>query len=187
LRRAHPGDQGFERGAALPEELAQPHALARPRRYEFLQRLAEEPLGGLLQLIPATRLVAQYARPAQHIECVQRRRQRQGAIDHMHGRQHALEPRGIDVECPGSALRPAVADGAVDLAATQLLGEARAQLALGGAQLIRQAEADLEEAMVDAAQLAHQRAPASAGLAAREAGHARDHVCRSAEPQGAAE
>ena len=74
------------------------------------------------------------------------------------------------------ALRAAVADGAVDLAAAQLPREARPQLAFRGSQLVGQAKARFQETMVHAAQLAHHGAPRSAALAAREAGHARDHA-----------
>ena len=79
-------------------------------------------------------------------------------------------------------LRAAVADGAVDLAATDLAREVLAQLALRGAQLVRQAEAGFEEAVVDAAQLADERTPGAGDLAPREACHAGDHWLNAYAP-----
>jgi hypothetical protein len=54
----------------------------------------------------------------------------------------------------------------------------RTWLAFRRAQLVRQAKARFEKAVIDAAQLAHQRAPGAVQLAARESRHARDHGWR---------
>ncbi len=94
----------------------------------------------------------------------------------VHDGQHALEGHRIHLQRAARALRAPIGDGAVDFAAAQLTRETRAQLPLGRAQLVRQAKARFQEAVIHAAQLTHERAPLSAGFPAREAGHARDHV-----------
>ena len=71
----------------------------------------------------------------------------------------ALERRRVDSSGLLAPWCAAVAESAVDLAAAQLLGDA-ARISLGAPQLVGQPEAGLEEAVIDAAQLAHQRAQA---------------------------
>src|SRR5205085_1235026 len=60
------------------------------------------------------------------------------------------------------------------------LGQRLAELGFRGAQLIGQAEAALEKAVVDTAQLADEGTPGAARLATRESGHAGDHAEASA-------
>ena len=86
---------------------------------------------------------------------------REGAADVLQPREQPLERLRVDLQPGLGDLRAAVADRAIDLAAAHFAREVLAQLALGGAQLIRQAEAGLEKAVIDAAQLAYERPPGS--------------------------
>ena len=54
------------------------------------------------------------------------------------------------------ALHPSVADGAVDLATFELTRDALAELRFGRAQLIGETKTGLQEAVIDAPQLADQ-------------------------------
>src|SRR5207342_1279023 len=67
------------------------------------------------------------------------------------------------------------AQSQVDLAAADLVRDALAQGALARAQLLRKAQRQLEEAVVDRTQLAAELAGAGGALAGGEGGHAADH------------
>jgi len=58
---------------------------------------------------------------------------------------------GIHLQRAARALGPPVAEGAIDLCAAQVARETCAQLSFGRAQLIRQAKARFQEAMIHAA------------------------------------
>jgi hypothetical protein len=64
---------------------------------------------------------------------------------------------------------------AIDLAPLELRDEDLAQRGVEPAQLVGQAELEVEVAMVDRAQLDAQRPPGQLGGGRREAGHAQDH------------
>src|SRR5262249_39958012 len=62
----------------------------------------------------------------------------------------------------------------------QLTSQQLPQLGFGRAQLFRQSEGAFQKTVIDAAQLADERAPGAGRLAARESGHARNHEERTA-------
>src|SRR5215472_12834945 len=135
--RAHRTDESLERAAALLEELAQPLPFAGARRREILERRGEQGSGGREQRLAAHGVFAQHAGPAQHVEHVDGRRAVERAAHGLRRVQQPLERARVHLEGPADARRSAVAHAAVDLAAPHFLREARAQLALGRAQLVR--------------------------------------------------
>jgi hypothetical protein len=170
------GDEFGECGAALLDQLEEPHALARSCGRKLGHGLREQRAERLDQRLRAAVVVADHARPAQHVEHVHGRVSGYPCGHFAHPLEQPIEGFAVDEECSLGALGRTVVDRAVDLAALEIAGEALAQFALDRAQLLGQAEPGLEVAVVDAAQLAGERAPGPGGFATGEAGHAGNHA-----------
>jgi len=173
----HGGDEAAEGSAALLDVLAQPLAFAQARDAKIREGLLKYSSGSIKQCLVARIAtgIPEHAGPAQHIEHIDARSAPQPGGEGADGRDHALERLGVDINggLAGSA-RPD-AEGAIDLAALEAALREPAEIALEAAQDIGQAESDLEKAMIDAAQLAHEGAPGAGCFLTGKAGHAGDH------------
>ena len=85
---------------------------------------------------------------------------------------------GVDRERRRSRKGMVERDAAIDLAALELPDEQLAQHRIQRAELFREAQLEIEIAMVDRTQLHGQRSPRQFGRNGREAGHAQDHRFR---------
>src|SRR5690606_20295575 len=94
----------------------------------------------------------------------------------IHRQVRELEQQGLVHMQGGHALDRTQPQRQVDLAAGHARRDPFAPLRLQRAQLVGRAEADLEEAVVDRAELAGERPPRGCALAGGVGGHAADHA-----------
>ena len=176
--RAHLGHELRELIATLADELLQPSAFAGAHVLEALHRLIEHLPRGEQQRLGVDRGLAQHTRKAQQLDEIEPRRMRDAArgIGELRedGRELA-DQRGVDLECAAAEAGDTISEIAVDLAAPQLLLQARAHLAFELAQLVGQPQCTFEKTVIDAAQLADEVAGREYGFAAGEPGHAENH------------
>ncbi len=173
--RRHGAAQFLDPGHALQQEFLELLAFAGTRRGKFLQCLLQQTEQRGAQFVGRGAGRFQHAAPAQHIR-------------HAHGaslRQrlpYRVAPRGklqqqLTIQ-RRAALRAArrIIDAALHLAALQLRGDRLTQRALEAAQLVRHAQLDVQVAVVDGAQLQHQRTTVEFRAGGGIASHAKYHV-----------
>jgi hypothetical protein len=178
-------DQGADLGGdaldpihALGNGGGQLRALAFTRGHELVQHLVHQRQRLGLQRGRFDRLALQHARVLQQL-----------GEAHAHLRESGLQALGQPAQLVdqhlvdrqrGCHFRCAQAQHRIELAAVQAAGDLLAQGRLDRAQLLGQAQAQLQEAVVDRAQLAGKRAPGGCAFAAGVGGHAPNHAVSDA-------
>ena len=177
--RAHIGHQLLELVAALLDEPLEPRALAGAHGPDVGERLAEQHARGLGQRLGIAARLAQHAGESQQVGEVHLQLHALGLLagggQFTQQRREPIDQRAIEREAAIGLCGDAISKDRVHLAAPQLFLQLRAQLAFQRAQLFRQPDCGLQEAVIDAAQLADERATGDWGFAAGEARHADDH------------
>jgi hypothetical protein len=145
-------------------------AFARARRHQLVERAAAKRGHRAAQAF-LVGVLADHARPAQEVGDAQRRRLGEGLFCRVGERAQPLERFGVE---PRRGLGRPVGQRkpAIDLAASDAGGDQLAQGRLVRAQLVGDAELQIEEARIDRTQLEAQRSTGRTGRRRGVAGHA---------------
>jgi len=119
--------------------------------------------------------LAQHPGPAQQFDGVDGRRLSERLIELVQAGQQPVERGLIDVEGHGVRLRRSLLQRAVDLAALEIARQRLSQLCFLRAAAVRQTQRRIEVAVIDATNLAYERAKRAGALMPRETRHAGDH------------
>ncbi len=177
--RHHFADYGgalADAAQAVLDQLLQLGAFARAVFLQFLEGLIEQ-LAGLLDQVTLVRFLANHhARPGQQLERVDRAGVLQAGAELLGGADQLVEQWLVKAEFAGLLLDRVEAQGALDLAAGQLLAQQLAQRAFQFAEGFGQAQGDFQIAVVHRPQFPGQVALIGAEFAAGEGGHAVNHA-----------
>ena len=148
---------------------------------ERAQRRRQAAFDGLAELLDVLRRLLEHPGPTQHL--MRRQRPRIAKT-----RAHALLERAQPLERPGddrvrrrAALVGADLQRAIDLAALDRGRDELPAFGLDRAQLLRQAEAELQKPVIDAANLPNESERPDARFRGRESGHAVRHSIESGD------
>jgi hypothetical protein len=171
---AHVVGDAFDRVHALGDRHRKLAAFAFARRDELLEHLVQQGERGGVEGLGIERAGLQHAGILQQVGELHpqlRKAHAQALCQHA----QALDRRFVQLQ-QLDALACAQTQHQVDLAAREPRGDALAQRRFQDAQLLRQAHAHFEEAMIDRAQLAGQHPAFGAAFAGGEGGHAANHA-----------
>ncbi len=150
-------------------------AFSRSRCRQIGERLLEQGEGLVGQRLRAEGCLGQHARPTKDLDDRKRRAARR-VMQHLVGGVTKLyDPGGIDGELRHTGRGPIQRNPAIDFAALELLGKRIPNRRFDGTQLVRQADLEIEIAVVDRTQFHGQRTAGQLGGDRREAGHAQYH------------
>ena len=150
-------------------------AFARARDGEGGERLREQPGRRLGEPGRVALGVTHDARPAQQIDGIDAPFGAEAPADGTGTLDQRIQQVGVERElAAGRGARPDI-KRRIDLAAPRRDADGAAELGFQGAKLLGDAQADLEVAVVDAADLPGEQARGRRALRAREAGHALQH------------
>ena len=169
------GHQGAHALHPLQDHGRQLVALAAAGGHQIVQGGAGQGQDLAHQDIGRQALVGQYPRPAQHFRHRQRPGIRQDVAHRALGAAQLLQQGTVDRQFVGGGGRGEQVEAAFHLAPVQARGDQLPQLGFGQAQVLADAEIDVQVARIDSAQLQMENASPDVAAAGRVPRHAVDH------------
>ena len=172
----HLGHQGAHVGDAAADHLGELLALAAAGGDELVEGRRDEPDDLGLQRVEGRAIVGEHTGPAQHLGHAEGRGLGQLGLDGELGIFQLAKQHGVNRKLARCAILRLEIETAFDLAAAQLAGDRFPQDGFGLAQIVVDAEGEIEVAGIDAAQFEVQGDAAQVAGLDGVARHAENHV-----------